>query len=313
MIDGTTHTAPPTVRFDPPAPGQWELETGHHGLRPLSPFLRDTYQRAFEAGIVELMQRYGLPLVTVQAKFVHGCLYMRPLAVGEKPGSTPKAPPPPWLMKLDRPTAPRAAPTRQDRPAGVRRATLARRGRPVVRPRQVSAAGGEPRAAGGGARRARRCRARGTRHERAVALRTIGAQESGDARRRPGAHRRPAGALRAVGNRRQRGGRSAHRQLTGDGRDGRHARPGRQRDPAQRGAGGLARDGRRRTSTRPRRPSRRRRLARAAHVAHGHQRRRRPGHPGRGPRPATGGAARRHRGSRRRRTRRRSRSCPRPG
>ena len=100
MIDRTTHTAPPTVTFDPPAPGQWELETGHHGLRPLSPFLRDTYQRAFEAGIVEPMQRYGLPLVTVQAKFVHGCLYMRPLAVGEKPGSTPKAPPPAWLMKL---------------------------------------------------------------------------------------------------------------------------------------------------------------------------------------------------------------------
>ena len=168
MTDRTETTAPPTVTFDPPAPGQWELETGHHGLRPLSPFLRDTYQRAFEAGIVEPMQRYGLPLVTVQAKFVHGCLYMRPLAVGEKPGSTPKAPPPAWLMKLDRPTAPRAAPTRQDRPAGVHRATLAPRGRPVVRPRQVSAAGGEPRAAGGGARRARRRRARGTRHERAA-------------------------------------------------------------------------------------------------------------------------------------------------
>ena len=115
------------------------------------------------------------------------------------------------------------------------------------------------------------------------------------------------------GDRRQRGGRSAHRQLAGDGRDSRHARPGGERDPAQRGAGGLARDGRRRASTRPRRPSRRRRLASAAHVAHGHQRRRRPGHPGRGPRPATGGAARRHRESRRRRTRRRSRSCPRPG
>ena len=100
MIDRTTHTAPPAVTFDPPAPGQWELETGHHGLRPLSPFLRDTYQRAFEEGIVEVMQRYGLPLVTVQAKFVNGCLYMRPLAVGEKAGSTPKAPPPAWLMKL---------------------------------------------------------------------------------------------------------------------------------------------------------------------------------------------------------------------
>jgi phosphohistidine swiveling domain-containing protein len=100
MTDHMTDTAPDTVTFEPPAPGQWELETTHHGLRPLSPFLRDAYQRAFEAGIVEPMERYGLPLATVQAKFVNGCLYMRPLAVGEKPGSTPKAPPPAFVMKL---------------------------------------------------------------------------------------------------------------------------------------------------------------------------------------------------------------------
>src|SRR5262245_31658921 len=100
MTNRMTDTAPLTVTFAPPAPGQWELETAHHRLRPLAPFLRDTYRRAFESGIVEPMQRYGLPLVTVQAKFVHGCLYMRPLAVGEKPGSTPKAPPPAWFMKL---------------------------------------------------------------------------------------------------------------------------------------------------------------------------------------------------------------------
>ena len=100
MSNRTIHTAPPAVTFEPPAPGQWELETSHHGLRPLTPFLRDTYQRAFEAGIVEPLKRYGLPLVTVQAKFVHGCLYMRPLAVGEKPGSTPKAAPPAFVMKL---------------------------------------------------------------------------------------------------------------------------------------------------------------------------------------------------------------------
>jgi rifampicin phosphotransferase len=100
MTDSTIHTAPPAVTFEPPAPGQWELETSHHGLRPLSPFLRDTYRRAFETGIVEPLQRYGLPLAAVEAKFVHGCLYMRPLAVGEKPGSAPKAPPPAFVMKL---------------------------------------------------------------------------------------------------------------------------------------------------------------------------------------------------------------------
>ena len=144
MIDRITHTAPPTVTFDPPAPGQWELETAHHGLRPLSPFLRDTYQRAFEAGIVEPMQRYGLPLVTVQAKFVHGCLYMRPLAVGEKPGSTPKAPPPAFVMKLIarlHPELRRRAKTAEQAFAAT---ALAPGGRPVVRPRPVSAAGGEP-------------------------------------------------------------------------------------------------------------------------------------------------------------------------
>ncbi len=86
--------------FDAPAPGQWELETTHHGLRPLTPILRDAYRRAFEAGTVELVERYGLPLARVQAKFVHGCLYVRPLGVGERDGSTPKAPPPALVMKL---------------------------------------------------------------------------------------------------------------------------------------------------------------------------------------------------------------------
>ena len=100
MHERIIHAAPSAVTFEPPAPGRWELETSHHGLRPLSPFLRDTYQRAFEAGIVEPLRRYGLPLVTVQAKFVHGCLYMRPLAIGEKPGSTPKPAPPAFVMKL---------------------------------------------------------------------------------------------------------------------------------------------------------------------------------------------------------------------
>jgi pyruvate,water dikinase len=99
-VNNTTRSAPPVATFDPPAPGFWELETSHHGLRPLSPFLRDTYRRAFESGIVEPLQRYGLPLSIVEARFVNGCLYMRPLAVGEKPGSTPKAPPPAFVMKL---------------------------------------------------------------------------------------------------------------------------------------------------------------------------------------------------------------------
>ena len=62
------------VAFAPPAPGMWELETTHHGLRPLSPFLRDAYKRAFEAGTTELVKRYGLPLAGVRAELVHGRL-----------------------------------------------------------------------------------------------------------------------------------------------------------------------------------------------------------------------------------------------
>jgi pyruvate,water dikinase len=95
-----TATSTSGLVFEAPAPGRWELETAHHGLRPLSPFIRHAYQRAFEGGIVEPLQRYGLPLATVEAEFVHGCLYMRPLAIGEKSGSTPKGPPPVFVMKL---------------------------------------------------------------------------------------------------------------------------------------------------------------------------------------------------------------------
>ncbi len=97
MIDDTTTAS---MTFEPPAPGQWELETTHHGLRPLSPIIRDAYQRAFEDGTVELVERYGLPLARVQAKFVHGCFYVRPLGVGERAGSKPKAPPPAFVMKV---------------------------------------------------------------------------------------------------------------------------------------------------------------------------------------------------------------------
>ncbi|HEY3486345.1 MAG TPA: PEP-utilizing enzyme, partial [Ilumatobacteraceae bacterium] len=37
---------------------------------------------------------------TVEANLVNGCLYMRPLGIGEKSGTTPKAPPPASVMKL---------------------------------------------------------------------------------------------------------------------------------------------------------------------------------------------------------------------
>ena len=87
------------------------------------------------------MQRYGLPLVTVQAKFVNGCLYMRPLGVGEKPGSEPKAPPPAFVMKLVAHVHPELRRHAKTARAGVRATAMASRSRPVVRPRPVKAAG----------------------------------------------------------------------------------------------------------------------------------------------------------------------------
>jgi hypothetical protein len=84
------------MTFEAPAPGCWELETTHHGLRPLSPFLRDAYKRAFEAGTTVLVERWGLPLAGVRAELVHGCFYIRPEGLGE--GAEPKPPPPMFLM-----------------------------------------------------------------------------------------------------------------------------------------------------------------------------------------------------------------------
>lgn len=86
------------ITFEAPSPGCWELETTHHGLRPLSPLLRDAYRRAFEEGIAVALEAYGLPLSRVRAELVHGCFYVRPEGLGE--GTEPKPPPPMLIMRL---------------------------------------------------------------------------------------------------------------------------------------------------------------------------------------------------------------------
>lgn len=96
MIDLTQSAD--TVAFASPRLGRWELETTHHGLRPLSPILRDAYKRAFEAGTKVLVERYGLPLEGVQAELVHGCFYVRPQGLGE--GDKPQPTPPKVLTKV---------------------------------------------------------------------------------------------------------------------------------------------------------------------------------------------------------------------
>lgn len=77
-----------TVTFTPPGPGAWELEAGHHGRRPLSRYIAETYVRGFEEGSRELTARYGLPLERIRGELVEGCTYVRPVGVGEgdKPG-----------------------------------------------------------------------------------------------------------------------------------------------------------------------------------------------------------------------------------
>jgi rifampicin phosphotransferase len=87
-----------SVVFAAPRPGMWELETTHHGLRPLSPLLRDAYRRAFENGTRVLVEGYGLPLEDVQAELVHGCFYVRPRGLGE--GDRPSPMPPKVIMKV---------------------------------------------------------------------------------------------------------------------------------------------------------------------------------------------------------------------
>ena len=87
-----------TVTFTPPGPGAWELEAGHHGRRPLSPYIAETYVRGFEEGSRELTARYGLPLERIRGELVEGCTYVRPVGVGE--GDKPGPALPNFVMKV---------------------------------------------------------------------------------------------------------------------------------------------------------------------------------------------------------------------
>jgi rifampicin phosphotransferase len=49
------------------------------------------------AGFTVIAETYGLPLSEIRAELVHGCLYIRPIGVGE--GDKPSKMPPRWVMK----------------------------------------------------------------------------------------------------------------------------------------------------------------------------------------------------------------------
>lgn len=93
---------PDELDFEPPGPGQWMLDTTHHGRRPVTPFMHGaTLAPGRRDGFAGFARRYGLPLETMRFELVNGYTYARPKAVGEP--DRPSAPPPrPVLWLLSR-------------------------------------------------------------------------------------------------------------------------------------------------------------------------------------------------------------------
>ena len=88
------------LTFEAPGPGAWELETTHRGHRPLTQFPRSALLPASRAGLKVLVEQYGLPLETIAVTLVHGCLYLRPIGLGEREDAKPKPLPPLFVMKI---------------------------------------------------------------------------------------------------------------------------------------------------------------------------------------------------------------------
>ena len=85
------------LTWEPPGPGQWMLDTTHHGRRPVTGYLRALAEESF--GQVSVMfERYGLPLQDMASAEVNGCTYIRPRAVGE--GDSPKPAPPALVLSV---------------------------------------------------------------------------------------------------------------------------------------------------------------------------------------------------------------------
>jgi len=88
------------LTFEAPGPGAWELETTHRGRRPLTPHVRSALLPAAQDGLKVLVEQYGLPLEGIAGRLVHGCLYLRPIGLGEREDAKPKPLPPAFVMKI---------------------------------------------------------------------------------------------------------------------------------------------------------------------------------------------------------------------
>ncbi len=97
MTSDTTSSSP-TAEFVPPGPGQWMLDTTHHGRRPGTRFMRTIADGASD-GFETLTARFGLPLETMEFANVHGYVYARPKAIGDNgKGGAPPPRPIMWLV-----------------------------------------------------------------------------------------------------------------------------------------------------------------------------------------------------------------------
>ena len=119
-VDETRDT---DVRWDPPAGGSWQLETVHvAGAQPR--LFQERAPAAFKEGFQLVGRRYGMPIDSMDLRFVNEHCYVRVRPVGApepKPGKVSKAPPALVLKVLAR-----VHPELRRRAKAARRALAAR-------------------------------------------------------------------------------------------------------------------------------------------------------------------------------------------
>ena len=70
------------LRFEPPGPGSWELETVHLP-RPVTQYWIETHPEAFKRGVRDFTSFYGMLLDTLEMAYVNAFAYktVRPVAI----------------------------------------------------------------------------------------------------------------------------------------------------------------------------------------------------------------------------------------